>query len=187
MAHPGQEFRRHKFLESVGQQLRRIREQRAASLRLLSKFSGVSHRAIWRIENAKTDARLSTLFVLAEALQVPVAELLSIQPSPYATGDKNLSWVMRYALPVEIAGQMKDEITQAIGGLVHAALTNEPFIGWLAEQIEQAMLRRIDEEVALLQESISEDKTLYALGNIRESIERRLLSLRAERSSRSDS
>ena len=174
MAHPGEEFRRQKFREGVGQQLRRIREQRAGSLRSLSEFSGISHRAIWRIEHGKTDARLSTLFVLAETLRVPVAELVSMQPSPYATGEKDLNWIMRFALPVEIAGQLKGEIAQSIGALVYAALTNEPFIGWLAEQIERVMIRRLDEQVAALLESASQEESLYKLGNIKESLERRL-------------
>jgi transcriptional regulator with XRE-family HTH domain len=60
-------------------QLRRIREERALSLRDLAAMSGVAHDTISQIERGERQARPSTIRKLAEALRVEPAELLEGQ------------------------------------------------------------------------------------------------------------
>ncbi len=56
--------------------LKAIREKRGKSLRVLSRDAKVSLATLVRLEAGKFDPRLSTLYKLAKALKVTVAELI---------------------------------------------------------------------------------------------------------------
>ncbi len=59
-----------------GQELKRLRTERALSLRELSAGSGVSFDTIGRLELGKQDARPRTVRALAEALGVEPKQLM---------------------------------------------------------------------------------------------------------------
>ena len=56
----------------VGASLRRLREARRVSMRALARTSGLSANALSMIERGKTSPSVSTLYKLADALEVPV-------------------------------------------------------------------------------------------------------------------
>jgi len=57
---------------NIGESLRRLREARHISMRTLAKISGLSANALSMIERSKTSPSVSTLYKLADALEVPV-------------------------------------------------------------------------------------------------------------------
>ncbi len=57
---------------NVGESLRRLRESRNISMRALAKTSGLSANALSMIERGKSSPSVSTLYKLADALEVPV-------------------------------------------------------------------------------------------------------------------
>lgn len=64
----------------VGIRLRQLREERGLSLRALARKSGLSANALSMIERGKTSPSVSTLYKLANALQVPVTAFFQRQP-----------------------------------------------------------------------------------------------------------
>lgn len=57
---------------NVGESLQRLRGERGLSIRALAKISGLSANALSMIERGRTSPSVSTLYKLAEALNVPV-------------------------------------------------------------------------------------------------------------------
>ena len=66
----------NRFLEVDGARLRRIRQERALSLRELGRVSGVAFDTINKLENEYQEAQPRTLRKLAEALGVEPKELM---------------------------------------------------------------------------------------------------------------
>lgn len=64
-------------LLDVGGRVRHLREQRTMSLRVLAHQSGLSVNAISRIERGETSPTVSSLRMLATALEVPITEFFS--------------------------------------------------------------------------------------------------------------
>ncbi|MDX9991030.1 MAG: helix-turn-helix domain-containing protein [Anaerolineales bacterium] len=64
----------------VGIRLRQLREKRGVSMRTLATMSGLSANALSMIERGKTSPSVSTLYRLAEALEVPVTQFFSPEP-----------------------------------------------------------------------------------------------------------
>lgn len=61
----------------VGNRLRQLRESRAISMRTLATMSGLSANALSMIERGKTSPSVSTLYRLADALEVPITDFFS--------------------------------------------------------------------------------------------------------------
>ena len=61
----------------IGEQLRAWREVRGLSQRALAERAGMPYPMVARLELGQTDPRLSTLERLAEALAIPVVDLLT--------------------------------------------------------------------------------------------------------------
>jgi len=59
-------------LERVGQQLRTMRKARRLSIRTLAKLSGLSVNTLSLLENGKSSPSISTLYQLAQSLDVPI-------------------------------------------------------------------------------------------------------------------
>jgi transcriptional regulator with XRE-family HTH domain len=57
---------------NVGESLQRLREERGLSMRALAKSSGLSANALSMIERGRASPSVSTLYKLADALNVPV-------------------------------------------------------------------------------------------------------------------
>jgi transcriptional regulator with XRE-family HTH domain len=66
----------NRFLDVDGSKLRRLRRERALSLRDLGDRSGIAFDTINRLELGKQDAQPRTLRALAEALGVEPVELM---------------------------------------------------------------------------------------------------------------
>ena len=62
---------------AFGQHLRRLREARGWSQQALADVADVSKPTIYRIESARYSATLDVLVSLAQALEIPLAELVS--------------------------------------------------------------------------------------------------------------
>ncbi|WP_243231448.1 helix-turn-helix domain-containing protein [Microbacterium sp. CIAB417] len=62
--------------DSVGDQLRRLREVRGMTLSELARVSGIGKGTISELENDRRGARLDTLFALTTALDAPLGALL---------------------------------------------------------------------------------------------------------------
>jgi transcriptional regulator with XRE-family HTH domain len=64
----------------VGGRLRELRQERGMSMRSLGRASGLSTNALSMIERAKTSPSVSTLYKLAEALEVPITAFFRVEP-----------------------------------------------------------------------------------------------------------
>jgi transcriptional regulator with XRE-family HTH domain len=64
----------------VGGRLRELREERGMSLRALARASGLSTNALSMIERARTSPSVSTLYKIAEALNVPITAFFRLEP-----------------------------------------------------------------------------------------------------------
>ncbi|MCI0519355.1 MAG: helix-turn-helix domain-containing protein [Chloroflexi bacterium] len=64
----------------VGGRLRELREERGMSLRALGRVSGLSTNALSMIERARTSPSVSTLYKIAEALNVPITAFFRLEP-----------------------------------------------------------------------------------------------------------
>jgi transcriptional regulator with XRE-family HTH domain len=64
----------------VGQKLRIMREERGLSIRALARASGISANALSMIERGRTSPSVSTLYKVADALDVPITMLFESSP-----------------------------------------------------------------------------------------------------------
>jgi transcriptional regulator with XRE-family HTH domain len=65
----------------VGQQLKKLREERKVSMRSLARLSGLSANALSMIERGITSPSVSTLMKLSTALQVPITAFFRSEPA----------------------------------------------------------------------------------------------------------
>jgi transcriptional regulator with XRE-family HTH domain len=72
-------------LADVGGRIRKVREAGGLKLNELALLSGLSAPALSRIETGQRDLRLSSLFRIAAALRVPLADLIEEPSSPIAS------------------------------------------------------------------------------------------------------
>lgn len=68
--------KRHTIL---GENIRRARVEQGLSQRVLARMVGTSQSTLFNIEHGKSDAKASTLFRLADALDVEVADLFKTE------------------------------------------------------------------------------------------------------------
>jgi transcriptional regulator with XRE-family HTH domain len=64
----------------VGDRLRELRQERSMSMRALARASGLSTNALSMIERAKTSPSVSTLYKVADALEVPITAFFRAEP-----------------------------------------------------------------------------------------------------------
>ena len=64
----------------VGTRLRELRQERGKSMRALARISGLSTNALSMIERGRTSPSVSTLYKLAEALEVPITAFFRTEP-----------------------------------------------------------------------------------------------------------
>ncbi|MFM8322772.1 MAG: helix-turn-helix domain-containing protein [Chloroflexota bacterium] len=64
----------------VGARLRQLRTERDMSMRALARASGLSTNALSMIERGRTSPSVSTLYKLAEALEVPITAFFRLEP-----------------------------------------------------------------------------------------------------------
>lgn len=64
----------------VGGRLRQLRQERGKSMRALARASGLSTNALSMIERARTSPSVSTLYKIADALEVPITAFFRVEP-----------------------------------------------------------------------------------------------------------
>jgi len=64
----------------VGGRLRELRQERSMSMRALARASGLSTNALSMIERARTSPSVSTLYKIANALNVPITAFFRLEP-----------------------------------------------------------------------------------------------------------
>ena len=64
----------------VGSRLRQLRVERGKSMRSLARSSGLSTNALSMIERGRTSPSVSTLYKLADALEVPITAFFRLEP-----------------------------------------------------------------------------------------------------------
>lgn len=64
----------------VGTRLRELRQERGMSMRALARASGLSTNALSMIERARTSPSVSTLYKVADALEVPITAFFRAEP-----------------------------------------------------------------------------------------------------------
>ena len=64
----------------VGARLRELRVARGKSMRALARSSGLSTNALSMIERGRTSPSVSTLYKIAEALEVPITAFFRLEP-----------------------------------------------------------------------------------------------------------
>lgn len=64
----------------VGNRLRQLRQERGMSMRALARSSGLSTNALSMIERSRTSPSVSTLYKIAEALEVPITAFFRLEP-----------------------------------------------------------------------------------------------------------
>jgi transcriptional regulator with XRE-family HTH domain len=64
----------------VGVRLRELRQERGMSMRALARASGLSTNALSMIERARTSPSVSTLYKIADALEVPITAFFRLEP-----------------------------------------------------------------------------------------------------------
>jgi transcriptional regulator with XRE-family HTH domain len=64
----------------VGSRLRQLRTERGKSMRGLARDSGLSTNALSMIERGRTSPSVSTLYKLADALEVPITAFFRLEP-----------------------------------------------------------------------------------------------------------
>jgi quercetin dioxygenase-like cupin family protein len=74
-------FDRNAVSINVGSRLAELRQERNLSVRALARASGLSANALSMIERSRTSPSVSTLYRLAEAMQVPVTAFFRIDAS----------------------------------------------------------------------------------------------------------
>jgi transcriptional regulator with XRE-family HTH domain len=65
---------------NVGTELRSLREEKGLSIRALARASGISANAISMIERGRTSPSVSTLYKMANALNVPITDFFESVP-----------------------------------------------------------------------------------------------------------
>lgn len=62
--------------KNIGLNLKRLRQVQGLSMQELANLAEVEKSQVVRIENGQVDAKISSLFILAKALDVDVEELI---------------------------------------------------------------------------------------------------------------
>lgn len=80
----------------IGSRLRELRASRGLSLRQLARSIGASPSLLSQVENGKVTPSVDTLYQLARALEVPIAEFFGPPPTPDPARAGG-AWVVRRA------------------------------------------------------------------------------------------
>jgi len=83
----------------VGSRLRQLRQERGKSMRALARDSGLSTNALSMIERGRTSPSVSTLYKIAEALDVPITAFFRLEPPKQAVVFCKATDRMRMAIP----------------------------------------------------------------------------------------
>lgn len=74
----GKQYKDQHYLERVGKKLIEIRNRKDITQEKLQEISGFDTRQIGRIERAESNASISIIKAIADALKIEVGELLDV-------------------------------------------------------------------------------------------------------------
>lgn len=74
----GKQYKNQEYLNKVGQRLVEIRSEKKITQEKLQEITGFDTRQIGRIERAETNASISIIKAIADALNVSVCDILSV-------------------------------------------------------------------------------------------------------------
>ncbi len=74
----GKQYKNQQYLVRVGKKLVELREKQKITQERLQELTGFDTRQIGRIERAETNASISIIKAIAEALQLNISELLDV-------------------------------------------------------------------------------------------------------------
>jgi transcriptional regulator with XRE-family HTH domain len=74
----GKQYKNQQYLVRVGKKLVELREKQKITQEKLQELTGFDTRQIGRIERAETNASISIIKAIAEALQLNISELLDV-------------------------------------------------------------------------------------------------------------
>ena len=67
----------------VGGRLKELRQERGKSMRALARSSGLSTNALSMIERGRASPSVSTLYKIADALEVPITAFFRVEPTSF--------------------------------------------------------------------------------------------------------
>jgi transcriptional regulator with XRE-family HTH domain len=73
--------RNEKFLKAFGKNVRRLRKEKGFTMEALSYEAEMEIRQLGRIENGEINTTISTVYILATALDVDIADLFKTTPT----------------------------------------------------------------------------------------------------------
>jgi transcriptional regulator with XRE-family HTH domain len=126
------------LLADVGDRLSAHRHRHSLSLRQLAGATGLSHRAVWRVEHGLTDPRLSTLFALSESLDTTVFDLLESQWIP-GPGPQRVA----IALSDETVAALDRTNADLIGRWLAIALREPAIVKNLADGLREGLINAV--------------------------------------------
>lgn len=77
------------FVTSFGEHLRKVRQEKGLSMRQLASKAEIEYKQLSLIEHGEINTTISTVFALAEALEIPVKDLFDLPPSLVKTKISN--------------------------------------------------------------------------------------------------
>lgn len=115
------------LLQRLGERVREARARRGMTRRLLARDSGVSERYLAQLESGQGNVSVLILRQIAQALSLPVEELLRERPE----GEAELALILRFleTLPVGRLAQIRAELMQSHGAAREARLGRIALVG----------------------------------------------------------
>ena len=117
---------------AVGARVRAVRQERGMSVGALAQAAGIGNGSLSEIENGARNATLATLYVIADALRQPLANLLDARAGAHGPGAVEHLLVTAGRLWVGRLGQEREigvgESAQWVSDTAHSyvALGDEP-------------------------------------------------------------
>lgn len=74
----GKQYKNQEYLDRVGKRLVKIREEKKITQEKLQELTNFDTRQIGRIERAETNASISIIKAIADALKIEISELLNV-------------------------------------------------------------------------------------------------------------
>lgn len=72
-------IRNEELIVAIGKRVRALRHQRNLTIEQLSALANIEYRQVSDVERGKSNSTVSTLFAIAQALEVSLAELLTLE------------------------------------------------------------------------------------------------------------
>lgn len=96
--------------ESIGERIKSLRSMKGISQNKLAKFAGISQAGLSAIENTTKSPSMSTLALIARALDVSVAELMGERDNTQKVTDNDIKFALFGVDPTKITDAQFEEV-----------------------------------------------------------------------------